>query len=131
MPLVARQQSPFLGTPLRRIHHGPLGPTAATTRSCTLPLPDLADPILSGALAYFVKIAELGSLTVAARALRISQPSRTVAVKRLEEELGLLQRRAIRWPLEVQQQCIRMTGGHGTGQRGLAYLARTQQRDRR
>ena len=48
----------------------------------------MADPILSGALAYFVKIAELGSLTAAARALRISQPSLTVAVKRLEEELG-------------------------------------------
>lgn len=39
-------------------------------------------------LRYFVSIAELGSFTAASRALRISQPSLTVAIRKLEEELG-------------------------------------------
>jgi len=48
----------------------------------------MAEPILSTSLGYFVKIAELGSFTAAARALRVSQPSLSVAVRKLEEELG-------------------------------------------
>lgn len=43
--------------------------------------------MLSTHLEYFVKIAELGSLTAAARALHVSQPSLSVAVRRLEEQL--------------------------------------------
>ncbi len=43
--------------------------------------------MISTPLQYFLKIAELGSLTAAARALRVSQPSLSVALKRLEEQL--------------------------------------------
>jgi len=39
-------------------------------------------------LRYFQGIAEHGSLTAAARALKVSQPTLTVAVKNLEEQLG-------------------------------------------
>ncbi len=39
-------------------------------------------------LRYFQAIAEHGSLTAAAKALRVSQPTLTVAVKNLEERLG-------------------------------------------
>ncbi|AKF05593.1 LysR family transcriptional regulator [Sandaracinus amylolyticus] len=46
------------------------------------------DALTPAALRYFVCIAELGSLTAASRALRISQPSLTVALRKLEEELG-------------------------------------------
>lgn len=47
-----------------------------------------SDPVLNGtALAYFVRIAELGSFTAAARALRVSQPSLSVAMRKLEEDL--------------------------------------------
>jgi DNA-binding transcriptional LysR family regulator len=44
-------------------------------------------PVGATALEYFVKIAELGSLTAAAQELHVSQPSLTVAVQRLEREL--------------------------------------------
>jgi DNA-binding transcriptional LysR family regulator len=39
-------------------------------------------------LRYFQAIAEHGSLTAAAKALRVSQPTLTVAMKNLEEQLG-------------------------------------------
>lgn len=54
------------------------------------------EPILPASLEYFVKIAEAGSFTAAARALRVSQPTLSVAMRKLEEELGttLLQRSA-------------------------------------
>ena len=39
-------------------------------------------------LAYFVRIAELGSITRAAAHLRVAQPALTRQVQRLEEELG-------------------------------------------
>lgn len=47
-----------------------------------------ADALAPPVLRYFLSIAELGSFTGAARALRVSQPSLTVAIKKLEEELG-------------------------------------------
>src|SRR5436305_5537983 len=40
-------------------------------------------------LGYFVRIAELGSITRAAAQLRLAQPARTRHVQRLEEELGV------------------------------------------
>src|SRR5438445_13881432 len=40
-------------------------------------------------LAYFARIAELGSITRAAAHLRLAQPARTRHVQRLEEELGV------------------------------------------
>ena len=40
-------------------------------------------------LAYFVRIAELGSITRAAAHLRLAQPALTRHVQRLEEELGV------------------------------------------
>ena len=47
-------------------------------------------------LAYFTRIAELGSITRAASHLRLAQPALTRHVQRLEEELGvaLFQNRA-------------------------------------
>src|SRR4051812_19031549 len=39
-------------------------------------------------LRYFQQIAQCGSMTAAARVLKISQPTLTVAVKNLEEQLG-------------------------------------------
>ncbi len=39
-------------------------------------------------LRYFLSIADSGSITGAARALRVSQPTLTVAIQRLEEQLG-------------------------------------------
>lgn len=49
----------------------------------------MRDAILnSTSLAYFVRIAELGSLTAASRELRVSQPSLSVAIRKLEEDLG-------------------------------------------
>ncbi|HVY47883.1 MAG TPA: LysR family transcriptional regulator, partial [Minicystis sp.] len=39
-------------------------------------------------LRYFQRIAECGSMTAAAKALKVSQPTLTVAVKNLEERLG-------------------------------------------
>lgn len=44
--------------------------------------------LLSTPLRYFARIAELGSFTAAARELRVSQPSLSVAVRKLEESLG-------------------------------------------
>jgi DNA-binding transcriptional LysR family regulator len=44
--------------------------------------------LLAAPLRYFVRIAELGSFTAAARELRVSQPSLSVAVRKLEESLG-------------------------------------------
>jgi len=49
-----------------------------------VPDPDL----LSAPLRYFAEVADRGSFTAAARALHISQPSLSVAVKKLEEALG-------------------------------------------
>lgn len=46
------------------------------------------DGLAPSALRYFVSIAESGSFTAASRALRVSQPSLTVAMRKLEEELG-------------------------------------------
>ena len=40
-------------------------------------------------LGYFVRIAELGSITRAAAHLRLAQPALTRHVQRLEEELGV------------------------------------------
>src|SRR5262249_62377095 len=40
-------------------------------------------------LAYFVRIAELGSITRAAAHLRLAQPALTRHVQRLEDELGV------------------------------------------
>src|SRR5205809_7730855 len=40
-------------------------------------------------LGYFVRIAELGSITRAASHLRLAQPALTRHVQRLEEELGV------------------------------------------
>ncbi len=49
----------------------------------------MADPeLLAAPLRYFQEVAEHGSFTAAARALRVSQPSLSVAVKKLEEALG-------------------------------------------
>ena len=44
--------------------------------------------LLSAQLRYFARVAELGSFTAAARVLHVSQPSLSVAVKKLEEALG-------------------------------------------
>jgi len=44
--------------------------------------------LLATPLRYFARIAELGSFTAAARELRVSQPSLSVAVRKLEEALG-------------------------------------------
>jgi DNA-binding transcriptional LysR family regulator len=44
--------------------------------------------LLATPLRYFARIAELGSFTAAARELHVSQPSLSVAVKRLEDGLG-------------------------------------------
>lgn len=49
-----------------------------------MPDPDL----LATPLRYFERVAELGSFTAAARELAISQPSLSVAVRKLEEALG-------------------------------------------
>lgn len=46
------------------------------------------DSLAPSSLRYFVAVAEGGSLTGASRALRVSQPSLTVAIRKLEEELG-------------------------------------------
>jgi DNA-binding transcriptional LysR family regulator len=46
------------------------------------------DALAPTPLRYFVSIAERGSFTAASRALRVSQPSLTVAIRKLEEELG-------------------------------------------
>jgi DNA-binding transcriptional LysR family regulator len=43
---------------------------------------------LDHTLLYFVEVAERGSFSAAARALRISQPSLSVAVRKLEDEVG-------------------------------------------
>lgn len=49
----------------------------------------MADPdLLATPLRYFLQVAESGSFTAAARALHISQPSLSVAVRKLEEALG-------------------------------------------
>ena len=40
-------------------------------------------------LEYFLSVAELGNITHAAQQLYLSQPNLTVAMKRLEEELGV------------------------------------------
>jgi DNA-binding transcriptional LysR family regulator len=49
----------------------------------------VSDPdLLATPLRYFARIAELGSFTSAARELRVSQPSLSVAVRKLEEALG-------------------------------------------
>ncbi len=45
------------------------------------------DPVAPTALAYFSRIAELGSFTAAARDLHVSQPSLSIAVQKLEEQL--------------------------------------------
>jgi DNA-binding transcriptional LysR family regulator len=50
----------------------------------TVSEPDL----LATPLRYFARIAELGSFTAAARELHVSQPSLSVAVRKLEESLG-------------------------------------------
>lgn len=47
-----------------------------------------ADALAPTALRYFLAIAEVGSFTAASRALHISQPSLTVAIRKLEQELG-------------------------------------------
>lgn len=44
--------------------------------------------LLATPLRYFARIAELGSFTAAARELHVSQPSLSVAVRKLEEALG-------------------------------------------
>src|SRR5262249_19541175 len=41
-------------------------------------------------LRYFIAIASSGSMTAAAKALRVAQPTLTVAMQSLEEELGTL-----------------------------------------
>jgi len=46
------------------------------------------DGLAPSALRYFVSIAESGSFTAASRALHVSQPSLTVSMRKLEEELG-------------------------------------------
>lgn len=49
----------------------------------------MAEPdLLATPLRYFQHVAERGSFTAAARALRVSQPSLSVAVRKLEETLG-------------------------------------------
>mgnify|MGYP001628081401 CR=1 FL=1 len=49
----------------------------------------MSDPdLLSAPLRYFAEVAKEGSFTAAARTLHISQPSLSVAVKKLEEALG-------------------------------------------
>ncbi|MFK7987896.1 MAG: LysR family transcriptional regulator [Sandaracinaceae bacterium] len=49
----------------------------------------MSDPdLLATPLRYFLQVAESGSFTAAARALHISQPSLSVAVRKLEEALG-------------------------------------------
>lgn len=48
----------------------------------------MADPLLPSPLRYFLAIAEHGSFTGAARALRMGQPALTAAIHTLEKELG-------------------------------------------
>jgi DNA-binding transcriptional LysR family regulator len=49
----------------------------------------MANPdLLAAPLRYFQRVAEAGSFTAAARELRVSQPSLSVAVRKLEESLG-------------------------------------------
>lgn len=44
--------------------------------------------LLATPLSYFQKVAELGSFTAAARALHVSQPSLSVAIRKLEDAIG-------------------------------------------
>src|SRR5215470_3828684 len=48
----------------------------------------VGDPVDLSHLRYFQTIAQCGSMTAAARVLKVSQPTLTVAVKNLEEKLG-------------------------------------------
>lgn len=45
--------------------------------------------LLATPLRYFERVAELGSITAAARELGVSQPSLSVAIRKLEESLGV------------------------------------------
>jgi molybdate transport repressor ModE-like protein len=62
-------------------------------------------------LRYFQAVARAGSLTAAARALRVSQPTLTVAMRRLEEQLGTTL-------LSRERSGVRLTS---TGQELLHY----------
>src|SRR5260370_35907703 len=74
-----------------------LGPTSVQCRCLTRPLPNRHDGPVDVAwhamelrsLAYFVRIAELGSITRAAAHLHLAQPALTRHVQRLEDELGV------------------------------------------
>jgi DNA-binding transcriptional LysR family regulator len=46
------------------------------------------EPLVPAPLRYFLAIAEHGSFTAAARAVRMSQPALTAAIRQLEEDLG-------------------------------------------
>jgi len=46
------------------------------------------DTLLDHSLRYFVEVAERGSFSAASRSLYVSQPSLSIAVKKLEEQLG-------------------------------------------
>jgi molybdate transport repressor ModE-like protein len=64
-------------------------------------------------LRYFQRIAECGSMTAAARALKVSQPTLTVAVKNLEERLGttlLLRSRSGVTLTSTGEELLRHTG---------------------
>ncbi len=80
---------------------------------CGLSEPDL----LATALRYFARVAELGSFTSAARELRVSQPSLSVSVRKLEETLGTAL-------LHRSRQGVSLTPA------GEILLERTRQADR-
>jgi LysR family nitrogen assimilation transcriptional regulator len=68
-------------------------------------------------LRYFVQIAELGSITAAAQRLRVSQPSLTRHLHRLEEDLG------VALFVRAHRGVVLTAAGHSLLERGIRILS--------